>query len=160
AQPSIRPFPRKSSVPLLRVIPYGQEVNGSPKWRDAESAFLSLDLIKSGVEDGVIVRQPEARPYFGFVDAAGGAGSDSFTAAITHRHSTNIILDAVYEKQPPFSPQSTTEEIAAFFKQYRISRITGDRYAGDWPASEFRRHGISYESSKLSRSEIYVETIP
>lgn len=130
------------------------------EWRDLESAFLPSELIQSAVDKGVVTRAPEAHHYIGFIDAAGGAGSDSFTAAVCHREGDTLVLDALFEKTPPFSPQQCVADIAALTRQYRITRLSGDRFGGDWPAEAFRRHGISYEPSKLTRSEIYVETIP
>jgi hypothetical protein len=130
------------------------------EWRDLESAFLPAELIQSAVDKEVLTRPPRNHYYNGFIDAAGGAGTDSFTAAICHREDGVAVLDVLYEKAPPFSPRATVAEIAALFKTYRITRITGDRYAGVWPAEAFAHHAIAYLPSEFSRSEIYVETIP
>ena len=32
-----------------------------------------------------------------------------------------------------------------------IFRVTGDRYAGDWPAEQFRKNGIHFESRRQAR---------
>jgi len=40
-------------------------------------------------------------------------------------------------------------------KSYRISKITGDRYAGEWPLERFRKHGISYEPAQKPKSDLY-----
>jgi hypothetical protein len=130
------------------------------EWRDLESAFLPAELIHSAVDKDVQVRPPAPHHYIGFVDAAGGAGADSFAAAIAHQQDNTAVLDALYETTPPFSPHDTTAAIASLFKQYKITRITGDKYAGEWPSEAFRRHQIAYQPSELTRSEIYVETIP
>jgi hypothetical protein len=131
------------------------------EWRDLESAFLPTEVILAAVDDGVITRMPEPHCHYqGFVDAAGGAGSDSFTCAITHRQDGTAVLDAVLERTPPFSPSEAVGAIAALCKAYRIKRISGDRYAGEWPAEAFSRHGITYEPATHTRSEIYVDTIP
>ena len=54
------------------------------------------------------------------------------------------ILDAVREFRPPFSPEAVTNEISALLKSYRISQVTGDHYAGEWPRERFRVSGIQY----------------
>src|SRR5262249_16016273 len=36
----------------------------------------------------------------------------------------------------------------------------GDRYAGMFPVELFRNHGIKYEHSERSKSDIYVEALP
>lgn len=131
------------------------------QWRDLETSFLPTELILSAVDTGVAARPPDHnRTYTAFVDAAGGAGTDSFTCAIGHHSEDVAILDALYERPPPFSPRATVAEIAGLLKQYGISRVTGDRYAGDWPAEAFREHGVTYEPAGRTRSEIYVEAIP
>jgi hypothetical protein len=45
-------------------------------------------------------------------------------------------------------------------KQYRVSRCTGDAYAGSWVREQFQRHGIYYEISKQTRSELYLALLP
>jgi hypothetical protein len=137
------------------------------EWRDLESAFLSGELIRSAVDRDVAVRSPEpGRHYVGFVDPSGGR-ADSFTAAVAHSEPSasangvpTIVLDALYEAAPPFVATAEVAKIAALFKQYRIHRIVGDNYGGLWPAEAFSRHQITYTPAELSRSEIYVETIP
>jgi hypothetical protein len=52
------------------------------------------------------------------------------------------------------------EEIAKTLKPYRITKVVGDAYAGEWPVTVFRNHGIKYETSEKNRSEIYIETGP
>ena len=36
----------------------------------------------------------------------------------------------------------------------------GDRYAGEWPREQFRRHGIGYEVATKSKSDLYVAFLP
>ena len=74
--------------------------------------------------------------YFGFVDPSGGS-VDSFTLAIGHRQEGVIVLDAVREVKPPFSPESVVSEFARLLKAYRVSIVTGDRYGGEWPRDSF-----------------------
>ncbi len=97
--------------------------------------------------------------YQGFADPSGGS-SDSFTLAIAHADGERIVLDAVREARPPFSPEAVTAEFAVLLKAYGLSSVRGDRYAGEWPRERFREHGIEYEISELSKSDIYRELIP
>ena len=48
------------------------------------------------------------------------------------------------EARPPFSPDAVVHGFAALLKSYRVGRVTGDRYAGEFPRELFRRHGIAY----------------
>ena len=51
-------------------------------------------------------------------------------------------------------------EFAATLRRYRISVVYGDKYGGDWPAAEFRKHGINYEPAEMARSDLYRELLP
>jgi hypothetical protein len=70
------------------------------------------------------------RYYSAFVDPSGGT-SDSMTLAIAHAQGDIGVLNAVREMRPPFSPEAVVAKFAALLRYYRISRITGDRYAGE-----------------------------
>jgi hypothetical protein len=50
-------------------------------------------------------------------------------------------------------------EFASTLKQYRISSVAGDRYAGDWPAEQSRKNGIHLEPSDKTKSEIYSDAV-
>ena len=64
------------------------------------------------------------------------------------------------EIRAPFSPETVVHEFAGVLKSYGLSKVTGDRYAGVWPGEEFRKHGIVYETSERTKSEIYLEALP
>ena len=99
--------------------------------------------------------------YFAFVDPSGGSG-DSFTLAIGHheRRGDLAILDAVREVRPPFSPEAVVEEFFKLLKSYRMTRVVGDPYGGEWPREQFRKHGIGYEVSAKSKSDLYRDFLP
>jgi len=88
---------------------------------------------------------PAANNYYrAFTDPSGGS-DDSFALAISHKSEDRIIIDAINEARPPFSPDAVVDDFAALLKSYRVSRVTGDRYAGEFPRELFRRHGIAYD---------------
>jgi len=133
---------------------YGAEFRGDI------DAFATREAVEACVEFGVFERAPlSSLLYFGFVDPSGGS-QDSMTIAIAHRESARGVLDAVREARPPFSPAAVVQEFAELAKLYRVSQVTGDRYAGEWPREQFRKQGITYEPSERSKSEIYVELLP
>ena len=41
-----------------------------------------------------------------------------------------------------------------------VTRAHGDRYAGEWPREQFRKHGINYVPSEHSKSELYLNLLP
>ena len=61
------------------------------------------------------------------------------------------VVDLVKAWKPPFNPSEVTRECAEALKPYRVTKITGDNYGGEWPVGEFRKHNILYELSELNR---------
>ena len=62
-----------------------------------------------------------------------------------------VIIDAGREVRPPFSPDAVVDDFAALLKSYRVTRVTGDRYAGEFPRELFRKHGVAYDLAKQTR---------
>jgi hypothetical protein len=136
------------------------------EFRTDVETFLSREAVEGCISPGVSARAPlSSTQYAGFVDPSGGA-SDSMTLAICHaeyptsRDKRVIVLDAIQERKPPFSPEQVVDEFAALLKQYRIHSITGDRYAGEWPREQFKKRGIQYIPAAKPKSEIYLELLP
>jgi hypothetical protein len=122
--------------------------------------FVSREAIEACVETGVAVRAPlPGIAYRAFVDPSGGS-SDSMTMAIGHNNKGRGVLDCVIERRPPFSPDAVVAEFAGTLKAYRINRVVGDRYAGEWPRERFRERGIAYEPAEMNRSELYLAFLP
>jgi hypothetical protein len=80
--------------------------------------------------------------YNAFVDPSGGS-QDSFTLAIAHKEGKTSVLDVVRETRPPFSPEGVVESYCSLLRQYRISVVHGDKYAGEWPREQFSKRGVS-----------------
>jgi hypothetical protein len=127
--------------------------------KDVET-FISLDAIQACIEGTLTERGPvSSLRYFGFADPSGG-GADAMTLAIAHKEGDRTILDAVREEYPGANPDAVVERFAATLKAYGLDKVTGDRYAGEWPRERFRAHGITYEVSEKSKSEIYGAFLP
>jgi hypothetical protein len=128
---------------------------------DLES-FVAREVVEAATVPGRRELPPTSGvSYVAWTDPAGGSGGDSFTLAIAHRdRSGHGVLDLVREVQPIFSPEQTVETFAAVLKSYGIARVTGDRYAGEWPREQFRKHGIAYEPAEQNKSQVYVELLP
>lgn len=97
--------------------------------------------------------------YTAFTDPSGGS-ADSFTLAISHEENGRRVLDLVRERKPPFSPDQVVGEFAEILKTYRCLTVSGDRYAGEWPRERFAAHGINYQSSEKTKSDLYLELLP
>jgi hypothetical protein len=140
--------------PIAAAAEFGAEFR-----TDIES-FVSLEVVQACIKRGVYERPYQSgMRYVGFVDPSGGS-ADSFTLAIAHRDADSLILDCVREVRPPFSPESVCMEYAGLLKTYRITKVTGDRYAGEWPREQFRKYGVQYELSSKAKSDIYRDLLP
>ena len=127
--------------------------------RDLES-FLSRDALDAAVAPHRRELPPSGELwYVAFVDPSGGS-ADSMTLAIAHRQHDRVVLDAVREVRPPFSPAWVVEEFGRLLKDYRVTTVVGDHYGGEWPREQFRRRGIEYALSSRAKSEIYGELLP
>jgi hypothetical protein len=127
--------------------------------RDIE-AFVSEEAVARVVVPGRRELPPvDGVRYFGFVDFSGGS-QDSMTVAVAHREGSRTVLDAVREVKPPFSPEDVTRDFCALLKAYRIHVVTGDRYGGLWPRDRFKEHGIGYEVSDDTKTELYKALLP
>src|SRR3954469_19396985 len=80
--------------------------------------------------------------------------------AISHKSENRIIIDAIREARLPFSPDAVVHDFAALLKSYRVSRVTGDRYAGEFPRELFRKHGLSYALSEQTKSDLFRDLLP
>jgi hypothetical protein len=133
---------------------YGAEFRG-----DLE-VFVSREIIEACVARGVTVRSPlDGVTYRGFVDPSGGS-NDAMTLAISHHEGNRPVLDCVLERKAPFNPDAVVSEFAQTLKSYRVSTVTGDRYAGEWPRERFQAHGITYQPAEMNRSELYLAFLP
>ena len=45
-------------------------------------------------------------------------------------------------------------------KNYNVSSISGDRFAGIWPVEQFRKFNIRYEQSAEPKSDLYQSLLP
>jgi hypothetical protein len=130
------------------------------EWRSDLADFVSRDTVEAATVPGRFELPPLANvAYSGFVDPSGGS-ADAMTLAIGHAEGERIVIDALRERRPPFSPEDVVIEFAALLAFYGISMIEGDRYGGEWPAERFREHGIDYRPADHPKSDLYRELLP
>jgi hypothetical protein len=130
------------------------------EFRGDLETFVSVEVVECCVGDYVELPSASGTYYYGFADAAGGSGSDSFTLAISHRDGQQVIIDAVREIRPPFLPTVVVEQLVALLQSYRVTRIYGDKWGGGFVSEQFQRAGVRYEQSVEDKSTIYADVLP
>ncbi len=135
------------------------------EFRKDVDGFVSREVVDGAVVPGRRELPPIAgQEYFGFVDPAGGSGQDSMSIAIGHTEARGetdvVVLDALRERKPPFSPTQVVDEWCEFLAAYGVRRIVGDRFGGEWCREPFRAKGIGYELADKAKSDLYGELLP
>jgi hypothetical protein len=137
--------------PAAASAEYGAEFR-----RDIES-FVAIEAVTACVSRGVYERAPQRGVvYSAFVDPSGGS-ADAMTLAIGHRDHARqvVVIDALREVAPPFSPEKAVEQFASLLRTYNCFKVVGDRFAGDWPVEVFGKFGVQYEQSAAPKSDLY-----
>jgi hypothetical protein len=131
------------------------------EFRDDIESYVSREVIEACIEPGVRERAPSRNHrYHAFVDPAGGSGNDSMTLSVGHLEDDVVVLDALREQRPPFSPDATIADFARLLRTYGVKVVTGDRFGGEFPRELFRSYGIQYRLSELTKNGIYIEALP
>jgi hypothetical protein len=87
-----------------------------------------------------------------------GGSNDDATLAIAQKDADGrAIVDRVLNQgpQPPFDPRTAIVRFVGPLREYRVSRVVGDRYAGETFRADFRSHGIEYEIGEKTASQLY-----
>lgn len=125
---------------------------GSP-----EGAYLSPERVEEATREKY-KRLPykDGACYQAFVDMSGGSGDDA-TLSIAHRDEGRVIVDGVWNQghRPPFDPRKAIDLFTSILKEYRLSQVTGDRYAGETFRVDFQSRGIAYQVCSVPKSSLY-----
>ena len=135
------------------------------EFRDDLSDFITLAALDRCTPSGNVPLSPAAIRNMNPVaatDVAGGSGTDSFATAVAYWDPAKelAVLAALKETPGPCSPETAIADHADFLRQFGVTTVVGDRYAGNWPLERWRKHDIHYEFSPRNRSEIYLNFLP
>lgn len=129
------------------------------EFREDIETYLSEDEIDAVTVKGAKAYLPVVgTQYFAFCDMSGGR-KDAFALSIGHNEDGKAIIDRI-ELRKPQDPATVCDDFTLVLKHFGLSRLTGDRYAGEWPRSAFNKRGINYEISKLDKNDIYLHFQP
>ena len=152
---------RSDLEPEFQADPARAEAEYGANFRSDLEAFASREVVEAAVQPGRHELAPiSSVRYVAFVDPSGGS-SDAMTLAVSHAAKDGrAVLDAIRVRKPPFSPEGVVADFADTLKLYSITKVTGDRYAGEWVREPFRKLGIAYDLSDRPKSDIYRDTLP
>lgn len=144
--------------------PVAAAADWGAQFRTDVETFLTREAVEGCVVEGRRVLPPDSSAgYVAFCDPSGGS-QDSMTLAIAHPEVRGArvvaVLDCLYERRPPFSPDATVQECAELLAHYGITATWGDRYGGAWPGERFGGHGIGYEPCGTPKEDLYRELVP
>lgn len=165
--------PTRSMNPMIDVLDPGlidKAVVDDPQLASAEyfaefrrdlADYVSREVVEGCIVPARIELEPDRNlRYTAFCDPSGGS-NDSMTLAIAHRDKAGKgVLDLLREHRAPFKPDDAVADFAVTLREYNLARVTGDRYGDGWTRERFRAHGVSYEVSELTKSDIYREFLP
>jgi len=130
------------------------------EFRSDLASFVSREIVDACVIPGRF-ELPHAYKfqYSAFVDPSGGS-NDSMTLCIGHVEGQTVVIDCTREVKPPFSPEAVVKDFCDTLADYRIRKVEGDKYAGEWPRERFSVHKIEYDASAKPRTDLYRDTLP
>jgi len=144
----------------LEADPEAAKTEWLAEFRSDLETFLPGEAIEAVVVSGRFELPPQAGvSYTAFVDPSGGRG-DAAALAIAHIEGERVVLDLARRWPAPHNPQSVIREMAEVLRAYGVRRVTGDRYAGEWPRQEFMKHQIAYNPAPQVRSRLYLDLLP
>ena len=130
------------------------------EFRSDIESFIGIEAVRACIQPDARERLPDrGYRYYAFVDPSGGS-NDAMTLAVAHKAGVTVVLDAVREIRPPFSPEAVVEEFAKLLRSYRCTLVYGDRYGGEWPREAFHRNSINYLPADKSKSDLYLDFLP
>jgi len=135
------------------------------EFRGDVSAYVDDALVDAAIPPGILAltRAPGVQ-YYAFTDPSGGGntGSDAFSLGIGHLEPRDgrVVLDKLVWTDPPFVPESVVERYCEVLSAYGVQIVHGDKFAGEWPASMFRKYGVTYVAAAKPKSDIYMEALP
>jgi hypothetical protein len=140
----------------MEANPSSAQAEYQAQFRADVEAFINREIVTACVSTGVYERPPlTGTTYKAFLDFAGGSGSDSMTLAVGHRDGTTVVVDALREVRPPFSPEHAIAQFVSLLKAYRVYTVEGDLWGGEFARQPLTKHGISYALCKKPKSILY-----
>jgi hypothetical protein len=154
-------FDRGAVERARRDDPVAASSEYDAQFRSDIESYISVEALEAVIEHGVTSREWTGQRCAAFIDVAGGSGRDSWALAIGYvDHDGLFVLAALLEIRPKFSPDEAVRQSINLLRDYNVSAVRGDRYAGLWPRERFQMAGITYDASVAPKSDLYRDCLP
>jgi hypothetical protein len=131
------------------------------EFRTDLEAYISIEFLEAVTVKGQrsLPYEPDT-PHYAFMDPAGGGGGDSMTLAVARREGNKSVICRIAEWRPPFDAVEAGKEAAAILREYRLTRVHGDRFSGGTWRSIVNANGISYVFEARTKSDLFHDFLP
>ena len=82
------------------------------------------------------------------------------TLAVAHKAGVTVVLDAVREIRPPFSPEAVVEEFAKLLRSVSVHVGLRRPVRRRMAREAFHRNSINYLPADKSKSDLYLDFLP
>jgi hypothetical protein len=145
----------------LKKDPVRNRAEYLSEFRADIEGFIPRDIVEACVGDYHELPPQPGFAYRCFVDQASGIGEDSYAMAIAHKYGVTVIVDAIREVRPPFSPAAVVNDVLVpLCKTYGVSSVTSDDYAAGFSRALIFNAGLAFAPAKKHKSELYLELLP
>jgi hypothetical protein len=154
-------LPAATIEAALAADPEAARAEWEAEFRGDLQSFLDDATVDASVVHGRPLELPPraGHRYRAFVDPSGGR-HDAYAICVGHKEGDAFVADVVRGARPPFDPAEVTKEYTKLVKDYHLSQVTGDNFSAEWVVAAFRDHGVAYQRSERSKSQLYLECLP
>jgi hypothetical protein len=126
------------------------------QFRSDVEAFINREVVNACISTGTYERAPvSGSSYKAFLDFASGSGGDSIGLAVGRKDGEVVVVDALREIRPPFSPDFAIGQLVNLLKGYKVYTVEGDNFGGEFAREPLKKHSISYVLGKKPKSDLY-----
>ena len=121
------------------------------------AAFDGDSVMRAIVAGRKRIAPEPGRTYKAFVDMSGGSADDA-VLGIAHESDQKIaVLDLLISQTAPapFNPRAAVKKFVEALREYGITRVVGDAYAGNTFRVDFEEHRIAYEVCGSPKTALY-----
>jgi len=121
--------------------------------------FIPREIVEACVGDYHELPPQPGISFRCFGDAASGViNGDSYCVAVSHKLGDQVVIDAIREVRPPFSPAEVIQTVLLpLCRAYNVHSVTFDNYAAGFAQNLVRGAGLTFDPAKKHKSELFLD---